>query len=129
NAPGLNLALQSCMCWKIALALLSHLAQGHISTKERTFRGCLKASCCAMILPIEQPITLTFSKFSASNNPAQSSAINAEEYGPSGLDDRPTPLLSTRIHRKLFSHSATCFSQAEAGPVMPIINKRGSPEP
>src|SRR5690554_2258785 len=117
------------MCWNIALALLSHLAQGHISTKERIFCGCLNASCWAMILPMEHPTTLTFSKFRASSNPAQSSAINAEEYGPAGLDDCPMPLLSTRMHRKLFSHSATCFSHAEAGPVMPIINKRGSPEP
>ena len=70
NSSGLSLALQSIIFWKIAFALASHLAQGHINTIDLTFSGCRIASCWAMILPIEQPTTLTFSICRVSSNPA-----------------------------------------------------------
>src|SRR5690606_41245078 len=90
---------------------------------------CLLDRCWSCVLPIDNPTTFVFFIPWLSKRPAQSSAICEVVYGPGGLSEFPTPLLSTKIHLKCFSQNATCFSQADPGAVIPIISKRGSPVP
>ena len=91
--------------------------------------GAAIAISCAIIPPIDTPITRAREIPSRSSTPSASFASCAIAYGPGGADDSPTPRLSKATTR--------CRSRKRPGkprqwwrlPVNPITKRSGAPSP